>query len=54
MHEADDDLLWALRGAGGNFGIVTELELEAYPLGNVVFSTMAFAASGEAIAAGAS
>ncbi len=42
---ADDDLLWAVRGAGGNFGIVTALELEAYPVGDVVFSTMAFDAS---------
>lgn len=40
--QADDDLLWAIRGAGGNFGIVTEFELEPYPVGNVVFSTMAF------------
>lgn len=38
------DLFWALRGAGGNFGIVTALELEAYPLGDVVFATMAFEA----------
>ena len=48
---ADDDLLWAVRGAGGNFGIVTAFELEAYPVGNVVFSTMAF--DGERDAAGA-
>jgi FAD/FMN-containing dehydrogenase len=40
--QADEDLLWAIRGAGGNFGIVTEFELEAYPVGNVVFSSMAF------------
>ena len=39
---ADEDLLWALRGAGANFGVVTEFELEAYPVGNVVFSSMAF------------
>ena len=39
---ADEDLLWAVRGAGANFGIVTEFELDAYPVGNVVFSSMAF------------
>jgi FAD/FMN-containing dehydrogenase len=39
---ADDELLWAIRGAGGNFGIVTAFELEAYPVGDVVFSSMAF------------
>ncbi len=36
------DLLWAIRGAGGNFGIVTSFELDAYPLADVVFSSMVF------------
>jgi len=36
------DLFWALRGAGGNFGIVTALELDAYPVRDVVFSVMVF------------
>jgi len=45
--EHHPDLLWALRGAGGNFGIVTALELDAYPLGDVVFSTMAFEADAD-------
>jgi alkanesulfonate monooxygenase SsuD/methylene tetrahydromethanopterin reductase-like flavin-dependent oxidoreductase (luciferase family) len=39
------DLFWALRGAGGNFGIVTAFELEAYPVGNVVFAQMLYDAS---------
>ena len=40
--EREPDLFWALRGAGGNFGIVTALELEADPVPNVVSSTMVF------------
>ena len=36
------DLLWAVRGAGANFGIVTALELDAYRLSDVVFSVMLF------------
>jgi alkanesulfonate monooxygenase SsuD/methylene tetrahydromethanopterin reductase-like flavin-dependent oxidoreductase (luciferase family) len=36
------DLFWAVRGAGANFGIVTSLELDAYPLREVVFSDMVF------------
>jgi alkanesulfonate monooxygenase SsuD/methylene tetrahydromethanopterin reductase-like flavin-dependent oxidoreductase (luciferase family)/FAD/FMN-containing dehydrogenase len=43
--EQHPHLLWAIRGAGANFGIVTAFELEAYELSDVVFSTMAFEAS---------
>jgi alkanesulfonate monooxygenase SsuD/methylene tetrahydromethanopterin reductase-like flavin-dependent oxidoreductase (luciferase family)/FAD/FMN-containing dehydrogenase len=39
---AEEDLLWAVRGAGANFGIVTAFELDALPLSDVVFATMAF------------
>jgi alkanesulfonate monooxygenase SsuD/methylene tetrahydromethanopterin reductase-like flavin-dependent oxidoreductase (luciferase family) len=36
------DLFWALRGAGANFGIVTEFELAAYPVPAVVFAQMIY------------
>jgi FAD/FMN-containing dehydrogenase len=42
------DLFWAIRGAGGNFGIVTAFELDAHPLGKVVNGTMLVDASNAA------
>jgi len=34
--ESDADLLWALKGGGGNFGVATSLRYRAYPLETVL------------------
>ncbi len=36
------DLLWALRGGGGNFGVVTSMELALHPVGPMVLGGVAF------------
>jgi FAD/FMN-containing dehydrogenase len=40
----DPDLFWALRGGGGNFGIVTAIELELYPVEELYAGMLAFPA----------
>ena len=34
-HDNDSDLFWALRGGGGNFGVVTAMEFELLPIREV-------------------
>lgn len=43
--EHNADLFWAVRGAGGNFGIVTAFEFEVYEVGNVGWAQLIMDAS---------
>ena len=36
--DQNPDLFWAIRGGGGNFGIVTGFEFQLYPVGPEVLS----------------
>ncbi len=44
----DAELYWALRGGGGNFGVVTSLEMALHPVGPTVLGGLVFFAGDDA------
>jgi hypothetical protein len=42
--ESNPDLFWAIRGGGGNFGVVTALEYQLHPVGEVVSGSLMYPA----------
>jgi len=41
-HDNDPELFWALRGGGGNFGVVTALEIQLYEISDIYAGVLFF------------
>jgi len=50
-NERNPELLWALRGGGGNFGVVTSFEYRAHPVGPQIYLAFVVHAGQDAAAA---
>ncbi|HKZ77889.1 MAG TPA: FAD-binding oxidoreductase [Pyrinomonadaceae bacterium] len=46
----NDDLFWAIRGGGGNFGVVTSFEFQVHPVGTVLAGIVLHPAENAALA----
>lgn len=42
--QSNPDLFWAIRGGGGNFGVVTLLEYQLHPIGDVLSGALLYSA----------
>ena len=45
----NEDLFWALRGGGGNFGVVTSFEYRVHPVGEILGGVIVFPLDGDAL-----